>query len=163
MAKANGNVWAAVIITFFSTIVLCFIVLYAGCNGMSKYIANKRTCNDWNIDNYELRTHTDIPKTKTVDCNYDASIGVKSTVFVLDLSEENLIRSIEYNQLKKVTECTQPNFKYNPLWNDSISKLPQEHLYTKWGSDREDNWIYVLDSMNQTLWAELVEDKSYID
>lgn len=161
MPERNERVGAAIVITFFSTMIFSFILFYGGCRGLVSFITSHKTCERFSIDNYEIRTYTDIPDTKSSTCLYDTANRVKSSIFILDLTEKELSRSIEWNNLKKVTECTFPGFRYNPAWNDSISKLPTEHLYSKWGSDREDSWVFVLDSANQTFWAELVEDKHY--
>ena len=128
---------------------------------MHKLIRSSRTCESFNIDNYELRTHTNISGTKDVICKYNKMTGVKSSVFILDLSEKSLSNNIAYNNFRKLSECTLHSFVHNPKWNDSIAKLPQEHLYTKAGRYKGDSWIYVLDSVNQVLWAELVEDVNY--
>lgn len=162
MPGKNQRVGTAVIITFFCTLIFSFMVFYGGCRGIGAFIIAHKTCERFNIDNYELRTATDIPDTKSGTCVYDSVNRVKSSVFILNLDEKELSRSIEWNNLKKVTDCTFPGFRHNPTWNDSISKLPMEYLYAKWGSDREDSWVFVLDSSTQTFWAELTEDKNYV-
>jgi|GEM_PF-2395364 len=155
--------WRTVIVTGFTTLVISFFLFVGGCRGMIKLIESRRNCESFNIDNYELRTRTNIPRTKDITCHYDPKLLTKSSVFILDLSEKELSRHIEYNELQKISECTYHPFIHNSEWNDSISKLPREQLYTKWGSDKEDSWIYVLDSANQTFWVELIEDKYYVE
>ncbi len=134
------------------------ILFMGGCYALGSYIIAHKTCERFSVDNYELRTHTDIPKKKSTTCHYDTATKTKSSVFVLDLSAEELSASIEYNQLKKVTAATRPQFPHNPEWNDSIAQLPTEHLYAKTGQYQDDSWVYVLDSVHQTLWAELTEE-----
>lgn len=149
------------IVYFLGGIIIGIFLMYGGCIGTSKFIASHRTCESFNIDNYELRTHTDVPDTKESTCNYDEATHTKSTVFILDETPEELSRTIEWNGLKKVGDCNLAQFRYNPGWNDSISKLPPEQLYSNWGSDKEDSWVIVLDSLNQTYWMELTEDVNY--
>ncbi|HEY9177252.1 MAG TPA: hypothetical protein VIN07_06155 [Flavipsychrobacter sp.] len=164
MENKGSIIRQTVVITFVSTLIFSFLLFYGGCRGMYSYIESRRDCRSMNVDNYEVRTHTDIPSPKeTLYCNYDAAKGVKSSIFQLKLTEKKLRSSIAYDGLKKISECNLPVFRYNPEWNDSISKLPQHHIYATSGSYKEDSWIYVLDSANQTMWAELVEDLNYKD
>ncbi len=162
MENKGSIIRQTVAITFVCTLIFGFLLFYGGCRGMYSYIESRRGCESMNIDNYEVRTRADIPSPKeTLSCNYDAAKGVKSSIFQLKLTEKKLRSSIAYDGLKKITECNLPQFRYNPAWNDSISKLPQKHLYATTGNYKEDSWIYVLDSVNQTMWAELVEDLEY--
>ena len=164
MENKGSIIRQTVAITFVSTLIFSFLLFYGGWRGMYSYIESRRGCESLNVDNYEVRTHTDIPSPKeTISCNYDAASGVKSSIFKLKLTEKKLSSSIAYDGLKKISECNLPVFRYNPAWNDSISKLPQQHLYATSGKYKEDSWIYVLDSVNQTMWAELIEDLNYIE
>lgn len=162
MENKRSIIRQTVVITFVCTLIFSFLLLYGGCRGLYSYIESRRDCEFMNVDNYEVRTHTDIPSPKEIiSCEYDAAKGVKSSVFQLKLTEKKLSSSIAYDDLKKISECNLPQFRYNPEWNDSISKLPQDQLYSVTGHYKEDSWIYVLDSVNQTMWAELVEDLNY--
>lgn len=142
---------------FLAGAAIIILLLMGGCYGAGRYIVSHKTCEQYNIDNYELRTHTDIPQTKNVTCVYDSATLTKSSVFELDVTEEKLVSNIAYNKLKKATAETLPLFTHNPAWNDSIRQLPIQHLYYKAGSYKNDKWVYVLDSVNQTFWAELSE------
>lgn len=164
MTNKSGINWRHVFITSITTMVLSFFLLWGGCVGLANHIKSRRNCQSFNVDNYELRTHTDIPSPKkegSTTCRYQPEIHTKSSVFILELNEKEMSNSIAYNNMKKITECTYQPFVHNPDWNDSISKLPPQHLYTKQGRYKADSWIYVLDSVNQTLWAELIEDPNY--
>lgn len=162
MENKRSIIRQTVVITFFCTLVFSFLLFYGGCRGLYALVESRRGCESMNVDNLEVRTRTDIPSPKeTLSCNYDAATGVKSSVFQLKLTEKKMSSSIAYDGLKKISECTLPRFRHNPAWNDSIRKLPPEHLYATSGRYKEDSWIYVLDSVNQTLWAELVEDRNY--
>lgn len=161
MLNAPYNKTKTVVYTALITFVFTILLFYGGCVGLTRFFAMKTGCEGFNIDNYEVRTFTNISNTKDQICTYDKASRTKSTIFLLDLTEKEISRNIEWNNLKKVTECTLPIFRHNPHWNDSIGKLPQEQLYSKSGSNKEDSWIYVLDSTNQTLWAELTEDVNY--
>lgn len=162
MENKRSIIRRTVVITFFCTLIFSFLLFYGGCRGLYALVESRRGCESMNVDNYEVRTHTDIPSPKeTISCNYDAAAGVKSSVFQLKLTEKKMSSSIAYDGLKKISECTLPRFRYNPTWNDSIRRLPPEHLYATSGRYKEDSWIYVLDSVNQTLWAELVEDRNH--
>lgn len=133
------------------------LLFMGGCYGLGKYIVSHKTCERFSVDNYELRTHTDIPKKKSTTCHFDTATQTKSSVFVLDLSPKELSASIKHNNLKKVTTTALPRFPHNPQWNDSITQLPIAHLYAKTGQNQHDSWVYVLDSVHQTFWAELTE------
>ncbi len=143
------------------TFVLTFLLLYGGCMGINKLILNHQDCERFAIDNYEIRTKTNIARAKDMDCRYDRATHTKSTLFRLNLSEKELSSDIAWNNMRKLTECNLVPFRHNPHWNDSIRKLPVEHLYTKSGYYKADSWIFVLDSTTQTMWAELTEDVNY--
>lgn len=161
MLNTPYNKTKTVIYTAAITFVLTFLLLYGGCMGMNKLIANHKDCERFAIDNYEIRTRTNIANTKDMDCRYDKHTHTKSTVFRLYLTEKELSSDIAWNNMSKLSECSLVPFRHNPHWNDSISKLPAAHLYTKSGHYKTDSWIFVLDSTSQTLWAELTEDVNY--
>lgn len=146
---------------FIGGTVFGILLMYGSCVGINHFIASQKDCEFCAIDNYEIRTHTNIPDTKSMDCKYDESTHTKSTIFILNQTPEELSHTIEWNNLKKISKCQLPFFKSTPSWNDSINKLPTNNIYTLEGSNKADSWTIVLDSLNQTYWIELTEDINY--
>lgn len=62
-------------------------------------IYNRTDCEQFNIDNIEVRTGIDIPKILSVDCNFDAATRTKTSTFMLDytiMDVEDYIRKNEF-------------------------------------------------------------------
>ncbi|MFA9390678.1 MAG: hypothetical protein ACERKD_12770 [Prolixibacteraceae bacterium] len=97
-------------------IIVAFLLLFmGGCVGLSKYIFSCKGCQQFNIDNTELRTGIDIPSVNSVDCNSDGHIKVST--FVIDTSSLNMKEYISTNRFK---------------FTDGLYRKSGENVKTKW-------------------------------
>lgn len=132
------------------------IVMLGGCRLMIQYITSCKTCEQFNIDNFELRTSTDIKNGNAIWCRYDGKTGTKTVKFQMDIPASGFKRYIEWSCLNKTDSGLK--FTVIPSWNDTLNAL-NHSLYYKQGSNSKDSWRMVLDSNTTTLWAELIESK----
>jgi hypothetical protein len=72
------------IIFLLSGIVLFLTLVSFGFYGFSKMIYNSCSCEQFNIDNIELRTGINIPSIKNVECTYDKRTKTKKTSFIIE-------------------------------------------------------------------------------
>ena len=96
-------------------IVLMMVILMGGCRVLVKGIFNRKDCESFNIDNIEVRTGIDIPKTAGCDCVSDGK--TKTAEFVIDKSKVELNDYIA---------------KQGFIKKDSIYELSDESDHTKW-------------------------------
>lgn len=146
------------IITAAVTFVVTVTMIYGGCYGVSKYIASCKTCEQFNIDNWEVRTFTDIKNGECLWCSYNADKGTKATIFRMKIPPNEFKEYIAWSGFGKISNPN-PKFTVVPTWNDSIQKLSGHALYSKQASYKKDSWTMILDSNTTTLWAELIESK----
>lgn len=148
------------IITAAVTFAVTVTVIYGGCYGMNKYIASCKTCEQFNIDNWEIRTFTDIKNGESLWCNYNANKGTKATKFRMKISPNEFKEYVAWSGFARMCNV-HPQFSVVPTWNDSIQNLDLSGhtLYSKQASYKKDRWTMILDSTTTTLWAELIESK----
>jgi hypothetical protein len=144
-------------ITAAITFILTIAFIFGGCYGMRKYIANCKTCEYFNIDNWEVRTYTDIRNGHIVWCRYDINTGTKVTKFEMKIPANEFAQYIAWSGFAPICD-TLPAFTIVAAWNDSI-QTPNHRLYYKKGCSSKDKWTMILDSNTTTLWAELQENK----
>ena len=63
---------------------------FAGCKGLINHIYNRTDCEQFNIDNIEVRTGIDIPAVSKVICDFNAIENTKTSIFTLDKTQVNL-------------------------------------------------------------------------
>jgi hypothetical protein len=98
------------------SIVLFAALLMGGCRALIHTIVNSNTCDQFNIDNIELRTGIDIPATTHVDCIYEN--GVKNVNFTLDTSQVDIRDYLTKNEFVKDTDVyTQQGDKKKTSWS----------------------------------------------
>ena len=81
------------------SIALLILLFMAGCRALIYTIGNSNTCEQFNIDNIELRTGIDIPATTNVDCIYND--GIKDVVFTLDTNEVVIPEYLSRNKFEQ--------------------------------------------------------------
>lgn len=146
------------IYTILIILVSIFVLFYCGCNAIGWAIGRVRDCKSFTIDNFEIRTETDIKDGYGGWCHYNDTTLTKDQVFYMDIDDSELHRYITINEFQK-TQDTIPVFTSMPIWNDSLKRIPARNLFYKKGSYKSDSWLMVLDSATTTLWAELIETK----
>jgi hypothetical protein len=78
--------------------------LYCGLKSLVGSIYDSRSCQQYNIDNIELRTGMDVPKVASVDCS--CKDNVKTSSFVLDTSKFDLDDYIRKSKLIRLSDNT---------------------------------------------------------
>jgi len=63
---------------------------FAGCKGLISHIYNRTDCEQFNIDNIEVRTGIDIPAVSKVICDFNETKNIKTSVFTLDKLQVDL-------------------------------------------------------------------------
>jgi hypothetical protein len=144
------------VITVLASITLTLTLFFGGCYALAHVVRNSKTCEQFNIDNWELRACTNIPDKKKVVCNYYPTAKTKTSIFYLHLPGNELSRYINYSSFDKICG-TIPQFTSEKQWNTTINGLPQNNLYFKKGFNEDDRWLMILDSTSATLWAEITE------
>ncbi len=77
-------------------------IIYIALNSLTFFIYESRSC-DWaNIDNIEVRTLTNIPKTLSCSCSYSEETDSKTAIFTLDLDSDAILSYAEKNGFKPV-------------------------------------------------------------
>lgn len=90
--------------TISKTIIIGLLVLLfpiLSFNLLSNHIYNRTDCEQFNIDNIEVRTGIDIPGVDDVICEFKATEKTKVSVFTLDKSSLNFARYIKRNDFVK--------------------------------------------------------------
>ena len=72
------------------------LLLYLGVLGLSRHIFHQTSCEQFNIDNIELRTGINIPSIVHVDC--DRQGNIKTSKFVIDTSKVDIKKYIASNK-----------------------------------------------------------------
>lgn len=89
------------IIFILSGIALSLTLVSFGFYGVSKMIYNSCSCEQFNIDNIELRTGINIPSIKDTECTYDEITKTKKATFLIDTEKIDLEAYILKNKLVK--------------------------------------------------------------
>lgn len=144
------------VITAGATLVLTLALVYGGCYALNRHIHNCKTCEQFNIDNFELRTFTDIKDGNAIWCSYDDKTGIKTVKFEMNIPPADFSNYISWSGFNKADSTL--SFNVIPAWNDSIRAL-NHSLFYKRGRYNKDSWAMILDSNTCTLWAELIEQK----
>lgn len=82
------------IIVVISTLIL---LGFAGCKGLINHIYNRTDCEQFNIDNIEVRTGIDIPAVSDVICEFKETERTKVSVFTLKKTDLDLSRYVDRN------------------------------------------------------------------
>ena len=91
------------IILMVVAIVVAFIgVAYLAFNSLTYFMYESRSCSWANIDNIELRTNIDIPKTLDCNCSYSKETDSKTAIFTLDLDSDAILDYAYKNGFKPV-------------------------------------------------------------
>lgn len=124
------------IIIIFSTIALFLTLVGFGFYGFSKVIYNSCSCENFNIDNIELRTGINIPAIKSVACNYDEITKTKKSSFIIDTEKVNIEDYIQKNKLDKseeenlyVKSNDNKSHSFKVILNKNTGKLDVEIKY----------------------------------
>lgn len=112
------------------------LVVLLGMGGIRlfvKHIYNSNSCESFNIDNIELRTHIDIPDVNSVDCNCNENI--KTAKFILE-PEVEISRYIKRNNFEKqgdlfINSGERKDTKWNATLDVNTKELFIEIEYKK--------------------------------
>ncbi|WP_339839299.1 hypothetical protein [uncultured Flavobacterium sp.] len=121
------------IIFILSGIALLLTLVSFGFYGVSKMIYNSCSCEQFNIDNIELRTGINIPSIKNTECIYDEITKTKKATFLIDTEKVDLEAYILKNKLVKsdygelyVKSNNIKSHSYQGVLNKKIGKLNVE-------------------------------------
>ncbi|CAM3609707.1 hypothetical protein FLGE108171_05805 [Flavobacterium gelidilacus] len=89
------------IIFILSGMALFLTLVSFGFYAVSKMIYNSCSCEQFNIDNIELRTRINIPNVKNVECTYNERKKTKKATFLIDTEKIDLDYYIKKNKLVK--------------------------------------------------------------
>ena len=124
------------VLIIISTIALFFTLVGFGFYGLSKIIYNCCSCEQFNIDNIELRTGINIPSIKDVECTYDETTRTKKATFIIDSIKVNLDEYIQSNKLINSNSeelyhksNDTKNHSYKGTLNRTTGKLDIEIIY----------------------------------
>ncbi len=87
------------VVIIIGSIALFCLLFMLGCRTLISTIANSNDCEQFNIDNVEVRTGIDIPATTQVDCMYNN--GVKNVNFTLDTTKFDVEDYLQKNKFVK--------------------------------------------------------------
>jgi hypothetical protein len=124
------------IIFLLSGIVLFLTLVSFGFYGFSKMIYNSCSCEQFNIDNIELRTGINIPSIKDTECTYDETTKTKKATFIIDTEKVDIEDYILENELVKsdaenlyVKSNDIKSHSYKGVLNKKTGKLDIEIIY----------------------------------
>ncbi|MCG6189093.1 hypothetical protein [Maribellus maritimus] len=116
-------------VKIFLGIVFFLALTFTGFNLLAKSIYDRKDCKRFNIDNIELRTHTDIPAVLKSECNCNGNIKVSK--FVIDSSRVNISDYTVNNNFEKSGDLFIKKGERNDTkWNASLNPHTNELLIT---------------------------------
>lgn len=120
------------VVIIIGSIALFCLLFMLGCKTLISTIANSNDCEQFNIDNVEVRTGIDIPATTQVDCMYNN--GVKNVNFTLDTSKVDIIDYLEKNKFVKDKEVYVNNGErektsWNAIYHTKYAVLAMRIVY----------------------------------
>lgn len=104
------------------TVALLIGVFFAAIYALSSHIYLRQDCEQFNIDNIEMRAKIDIPAVLDVNCRMDEATNIKYSEFTINQQRVNLEDYIVKHQFKS-----------------------QGELYTRKGSQEDTDWEMTLD------------------
>ena len=124
-------------ILFITVAILLFFTLVGfGFYGFSKVIYKSCSCENFNIDNIELRTGINIPAIKSVACNYDEIFKTKKSNFIIDTEKVDIEDYIKKNRFDKseienlyLKSNDNKSHSYKVILNKNTGKLDIEIMF----------------------------------
>lgn len=139
-------------------IAILFLIFMGGCYGLTKLIYVSKGCEHFYIDNTEMHTGIDIPKTLKIDCQYDKQMKRKRLYFVIDKSSVPMFRYISFSGFKVLEKdfivTTDDFIHYN---EDSLKKRKTNStlFYKKYADANGESYKALLDSNSGKVWIDL--------
>ena len=95
------------------TIVIALVgIVYISANATNHFIYESRSCSWVNINNIEMRTKVDIPKTLDCTCSYSKETDSKTAIFTLDLDSAAILKYADVNGFKPMLDSDEEfNFR----------------------------------------------------
>lgn len=113
----------------FLGLIFILALTFAGLNLWAKSIYNRKDCKSFNIDNIELRTHTDIPAIVKSECNCNGNIKVSK--FIIDDTRVEIPDYIIKNNFVKSGDLfIKAGERNDTKWNASLNTQTNELLIT---------------------------------
>ncbi len=81
-------------------VTLFFLLAAAGCKSLISHIYKRVDCEQFNIDNIELRTGINIPSIRDVECECNEAKTLKTNTFILNSDIVDLPDYISKNKFK---------------------------------------------------------------
>ncbi len=83
-----------------ASVTLFFLLGAVGCKSLINHIYNRVDCEQFNIDNVEVRTGINIPAIKRVDCECDETKTLKTNTFILNSDIVDMTEYVSRNKFK---------------------------------------------------------------
>lgn len=113
-------------------------------------ITNSTDCSQLVIDTYELHSKIDIPRVEFVNCYYNQDLDTRISVY-------ELCDKMDLKQFEKVESTSQDLLVGIILLGDE-EKPKRSNVYRALGKRWGVKWTYVIDPVENRLWAELNYD-----
>ncbi|MEM1121380.1 MAG: hypothetical protein AAGJ18_13090 [Bacteroidota bacterium] len=105
------------------TAFIIFILFLAACKGLVNHIYNRTDCEQFNIDNIEVRTGIDIPAVSDVTCEFKSTENTKISVFILDKSVLDFDYYIQRNKfIREGDFYVNAGERTDTKWNARLNK-----------------------------------------
>ncbi|MEM5564553.1 hypothetical protein WNY78_05540 [Psychroserpens sp. AS72] len=107
-------------------------LIYVGLNLFGKFIYNTQSCEQFNIDNIELRTGVNIPEVTTTDCKCEDNKKVSK--FIIDTDNVDLDDYVTKNEFTRVDdlyikENDNKNSTYKVVLDKKTAELTVNLIY----------------------------------
>ena len=113
----------------FLGLIFILVLSFAGLNLWAKSIYNRKDCKRFNIDNIELRTHTDIPAIVKSECNCSGNIKVSK--FIIENTRVEIPDYIKKNNFEKSGDLfIKAGERNDTKWNACLNPQTNEFLIT---------------------------------
>ena len=90
------------LVLIFGSIAVLAIGAILGFRSLVSHIYNHVDCEQFNIDNIEVRTGIDIPAVTEVECTCNEDKTIKTSTFTLDTDQVDLDRYVSRNKFKAI-------------------------------------------------------------
>ena len=151
--------WLKITILVSAIIIGIGIIGYGGCWGLFHITAKSNSCERFNIDNIEIRTHIDIPSIYSdpdcFSCILDKAANTKTNYFRIRTDKVDMDRYVERNSFIPVNEVIDLDLSVF----EKLTKIPEitpdnikNHYYNS-GKGKRTDWLSILDKNSGNLWV----------
>lgn len=115
------------LVLIFGAISVLAIGAILGFRSLVSHIYDHVDCEQFNIDNIEVRTGIDIPAVTDVDCSCNEQKTVKTSTFVLDIGQVDLDHYVTRNKFKAVNgQYENTGERKDTRWKATLDKERHE-------------------------------------